>query len=94
MSPLKCERRAMPGLVRDALERRGLMPVYLACPDYQQNDYIRWITEARQPETRHRRLDQMLQELDCGHLSMKVAWGVPVGTKTMMQMQSAHQEKP
>ena len=53
----------MPGFVRQALEQHGLMPAYRARPPYQQNDYIGWITRAKRPETKEKRLAQMLDEL-------------------------------
>ncbi len=74
MSPLKRQRRLMPGFVRDALENRGLLGRYLARPDYHQNDYFRWITDAKRPETRQKRFDQMLEELERGRVYMKMVW--------------------
>jgi uncharacterized protein YdeI (YjbR/CyaY-like superfamily) len=64
----------MPDAVRDALEERGLMEAYRARPAYQQNDYIGWITGARQPETQNRRLQQMLDELQHGGVYMRMEW--------------------
>jgi len=64
----------MPDDVRLSLEQRGLMAVYRARPMYQQNDYIGWICRAQRPETRQRRLDQMLDELANGGLYMKMRW--------------------
>jgi len=43
-------------------------------PSYQRNDYIGWITRAKRPETRQKRLDQMLDELEKGDVYMKMAW--------------------
>src|SRR5690606_23052855 len=65
---------AMPPEVAAALERAGLMAAYEARPAYQQNDYVGWITRARRPETRQKRLDQMLAELATGGVYMKMAW--------------------
>ena len=62
----------MPGYVREALLDRGLMEAYRDRPPYQQNDYIGWITRAKQQETRERRLAQMLDELDQGDKYMKM----------------------
>ena len=53
----------MPLEVREALERAGLRPAYDARPPYQRNDYLGWIARAKRPETRARRLAQMLEEL-------------------------------
>lgn len=74
MSALKRERYEMPEFVRDALESRGLMPAYQARPDYQKNDYIRWITDAKRPATRQKRLGQMLEELEQGSVDMRMDW--------------------
>jgi uncharacterized protein YdeI (YjbR/CyaY-like superfamily) len=56
----------IPDDVRAALAERGLMERYRARPACQQNDYIGWITRAKQPATRQKRLDQMLGELAGG----------------------------
>ena len=50
------------------------MAKYERRPDYQQNDYIGWITRAKQPATRQKRLDQMLDELTRGDKYMKMAY--------------------
>ena len=52
----------MPPFVKEALNARGLMEAYRNRPAYQQNDYIGWITRAKQKETREKRLNQMLEE--------------------------------
>ena len=41
-------------------------------PAYQQNDDIGWISRAKKAETRHKRLDQMLDELEDGGVQMKM----------------------
>lgn len=64
----------MPEFVRDALLARRLMDAYRARPAYQQNDYLGWIRRARRPETREKRLNQMLDELEKGDVYMKMAW--------------------
>jgi uncharacterized protein YdeI (YjbR/CyaY-like superfamily) len=51
-----------------------LMAAYEARPDYQRNDYLGWIAQARREETRRKRLDQMLDELERGDVYMKMAW--------------------
>jgi uncharacterized protein YdeI (YjbR/CyaY-like superfamily) len=56
----------MPDAVREALTSRDLMGAYDARPPYQRNDYISWITRAKRPETRQKRLDIMLRELASG----------------------------
>jgi uncharacterized protein YdeI (YjbR/CyaY-like superfamily) len=74
MSPLKRERHPMPDFVREALNEKGLMDAYRVRPDYQQNDYLGWITRAKREETQQRRLAQMLLELEKGDLYMKMDW--------------------
>jgi len=64
----------MPESFREALESRGLMEAYRARPPYQRNDYISWITRAKQPETQKKRLNQMLDELGKGDVYMKMDW--------------------
>src|SRR6185503_11711843 len=53
-------RYEMPDFIEDALQKHGLIDVYLARPPYQRNDYIGWITRARLNATRQKRLKQML----------------------------------
>jgi uncharacterized protein YdeI (YjbR/CyaY-like superfamily) len=64
----------MPGFVERALRSRRLLRAYRSRPPYQQNDYIGWINRAKLPETKQRRLEQMLDELEQGHGYMKMAW--------------------
>ena len=70
--PTRRPRHPMPGFVRQALVRHGLMDAYRDRPAYQQNDYIGWITRARREETREKRLAQMLDELERGGVYMKM----------------------
>lgn len=67
-------RYPMPDFIRQALDRRRLMQAYQARPPYQRNDYIGWITRARRPETRDKRLAQMLDELAAGDRYMNMAY--------------------
>ena len=67
-------RHKMPDYIREALNERGLMDAYLARPDYQQNDYIGWITRAKRDTTKEKRLTQMLDELERGNQYMKMKW--------------------
>jgi uncharacterized protein YdeI (YjbR/CyaY-like superfamily) len=62
----------MPDDVRQELEERGLTERYDQRPFYQRNDYLAWIGRAVRPETRRKRLDQMLDELDRGGVYMKM----------------------
>jgi uncharacterized protein YdeI (YjbR/CyaY-like superfamily) len=64
----------MPDFFRDTLNERGLMDAYRERPPYQQNDYIGWITRAKREETKQKRLDQMLDELEGGKLYMNMKW--------------------
>lgn len=64
----------MPPEVERALADAGLMEVYQARPPYQRNDYLGWIDRAKRPETKARRLQQMLDELEQGDVYMKMAW--------------------
>jgi uncharacterized protein YdeI (YjbR/CyaY-like superfamily) len=64
----------MPAYIRDALNERRLMAAYHARPDYQQNDYIGWITGAKREATKEKRLAQMLEELEGGKLYMNMKW--------------------
>jgi uncharacterized protein YdeI (YjbR/CyaY-like superfamily) len=65
-SNLKREIQEMPDDVREALEQRSLMAEYDARPAYQRNDYLMWIAAAKRPQTRQKRLEQMLDELARG----------------------------
>lgn len=71
---LKRERNPMSPEVRQALEARGLIGAYEARPPFQRNDYLGWIGRARKPETRQRRLEQMLDELEDGDIYMRMRW--------------------
>ena len=64
----------MPPSVEQALQERGLIAAYQARPPYQRNDYLGWINRAKRPETKERRLHQMLSELERGDVYMKMAW--------------------
>lgn len=64
----------MPEAVREALKKRGLMPAYEERPDYQRNDYLGWIADAKREETKAKRLAQMLDELEHGGVYMKMDW--------------------
>jgi hypothetical protein len=50
----------MPDYVREAVNERKLMDAYHERPDYQQNDYIGWITRAKHEETKQKRLSHTL----------------------------------
>jgi uncharacterized protein YdeI (YjbR/CyaY-like superfamily) len=65
---------AIPVYIHEALEARGLLDAYHARPAYQQNDYLGWIERARRPETKEKRLNQMLNELEKGDVYMRMKW--------------------
>ncbi|MBW6463556.1 MAG: YdeI/OmpD-associated family protein [Firmicutes bacterium] len=71
-SKLKRPKQAMPGFVKQALKKRGLMEAYKKRPAYQQNDYLGWINEAKLQETKKKRLSQMLDELEKGGIYMNM----------------------
>lgn len=66
----------MPEFVRKALTERGLMEACRERPPYQQNDYLGWISRAKQEATKQKRLNQMLEELAAGDRYMKMKWGL------------------
>lgn len=63
----------MPDDVRTRLVEADAMADYEQRPAYQQNDYLGWIERAKRPETREKRLQQMLDELRAGGVYMKMA---------------------
>ena len=62
----------MPQFVSDALEEQELLAAYESRPPYQQNDYLSWINRAKRPQTKEKRLRQMLDELARGDVYMKM----------------------
>ena len=62
----------MPDFVAQALSERGLLAAYQARPAYQQNDYLGWIIQAKRQETKEKRLNQMLSELEAGGIYMNM----------------------
>ena len=64
-------RHPMPDFVADS---QGLREAYDARPPYQRNDYVGWISRAKKMETKLRRLEQMLEELEAGDRYMKMEW--------------------
>jgi uncharacterized protein YdeI (YjbR/CyaY-like superfamily) len=73
-SRMKRDIHEMPGDVHDALSKAKVMDAYHARPAYQQNDYVGWITRAKLPATRQKRIGQMLDELRSGGVYMKMKW--------------------
>ena len=64
----------MPEDVAEALRAAGLQGQFRARPPYQRNDYIGWVVRAKLPETRAKRIGQMLDELRAGDVYMGMAW--------------------
>lgn len=62
----------MPDDVRAALVARGALDDYHSRPAYQRNDYLGWIAGAKRADTRRRRIEQMLEELERGGVYMKM----------------------
>ena len=73
-SRMKRDIHEMPKDVRDALTSAKVMDSYRSRPAYQQNDYVGWITRAKLPATRQKRIQQMLDELESGGVYMKMSW--------------------
>ena len=63
-----------PEDIREALTKHKVMDAYRDRPAYQQNDYVGWITRAKLPATRQKRIQQMLDELESGGVYMKMDW--------------------
>ncbi len=61
-----------PDDVAELLRERRLETAYEARPWYQRNDYLGWISRASRLETRQKRIDQMLDELEQGGVYMKM----------------------
>ena len=64
----------MPEDIARRLDAAHLRDPYEARPPYQRNDYLGWIARAKRPETRDKRIAQMLEELAAGDRYMKMAW--------------------
>lgn len=73
-SRMKRDIYPMPDDIRSLLDARRLAAAYNARPAYQQNDYVGWISRAKRPETRQKRIVQMLDELEAGCVYMKMKW--------------------
>ena len=80
-SNLKRPIQTMPDFVRSELEARGLSDKYFQRPPYQRNDYLSWINRAVREETKQKRLNQMLGELEAGNVYMGMKWNARQNTK-------------
>ena len=65
-------RQPMPDDVRQELGERDLMEAYEQRPFYQRNDYLDWIGRAKRTETRRKRIEQILDELEQGGVYMSM----------------------
>lgn len=65
-------RNEMPADVLEALKAAGVLADFESRPPYQQNDYLGWISRATRPETKAKRIAQMLEELNSGGIYMKM----------------------
>ena len=74
-------KQPMPGNVRGALAKRNLMDAYRDRPQYQQDDYLKWIATAAGPAEKQKRLDQMLDELEKGGVFKGEPWTPPPPVK-------------
>ncbi|MBT8457710.1 MAG: YdeI/OmpD-associated family protein [Alphaproteobacteria bacterium] len=74
MSALKRPIQPMPPDIAALLDARKLRAAYDARPPYQRNDWLAWIGRAKREETRTRRIESMLSELEQGHGYMGMAW--------------------
>ncbi|MDQ4503373.1 YdeI/OmpD-associated family protein [Sinomonas sp. ASV322] len=67
---LQRDRQSMPADVLAELQAADVEADYRARPAYQQNDYLAWIGRAQRPETRAKRIEQMIEELREGGVYM------------------------
>lgn len=67
----------MPGNVKAALAKRDLIDAFAARPDYQRNEYLKWIAMAAGPAAKDKRLQQMLDEVASGGLFKGEPWTAP-----------------
>jgi Uncharacterized protein conserved in bacteria len=74
---LKRPLQEMPADIGRLLRERHLERAYQVRPAYQRNDYLGWIARAKRPDTRRKRIDQMLDELERGDAYMKMEYNGP-----------------
>jgi uncharacterized protein YdeI (YjbR/CyaY-like superfamily) len=73
--------QVMPGMVKNALAARNLTEAFRGRPEYQQHDYLDWINKAKLNDTKRKRLNQMLDELERGNAYMGEPWSPPPPVK-------------
>ena len=64
----------MPPEILAILQVRGLLKEYEERPPYQKNDYLGWIFRAKKNETREKRIETMVRELETGDLYMGMSY--------------------
>ena len=65
----------MPEDIRNVLAAHDVSKEYERRPHYQRNDYLGWIARAKRPETRQKRIAQMIAELKQGGIYMGMKHG-------------------
>ncbi|WP_247385555.1 MULTISPECIES: YdeI/OmpD-associated family protein [unclassified Bradyrhizobium] len=60
----------MPASLRAELKAADLTAAFRQRPAYQRNDYLHWIARGLRPETRRKRVNQMMDELAKGGVYM------------------------
>ena len=69
---------AIPGFVKTALTKGNLYDAYLARPEYQRIEYLKWIAAANGTAAKQKLLDQMLAELTSNDAFKGAPWAPPV----------------
>jgi hypothetical protein len=72
--------KPMPGFVKSALAKHKLLDAFRARPEYQRNDYLTWL-DAKLPDQRTARLNQLIDELTKGDVYMGEPWSPPKPVK-------------
>lgn len=54
---------AIPTDFAKALKQGGLWPFFADCTPSHQREYLKWIGEAKKPETRQRRIEQAVARI-------------------------------
>jgi uncharacterized protein YdeI (YjbR/CyaY-like superfamily) len=71
----------MPGNVKGALAKAKLLDTFHERPQYQQDDYLKWIAHAAGPQQKQQRIDQLVDELTKGGVFKGEPWTAPETTK-------------
>lgn len=54
------QRIATPSDFAEAIQSSGLMAFYQECTDAHKREYVKWIEEAKKPETRAKRIGKCI----------------------------------